>query len=177
MIFRGLFRKPSIVTISLTWGISTRTIKTWTLHMNVQKWTIGKRKTATKLGNFLGMSFVGNVIKIVRSTGSDYWAAYVGGEKSKQMYLNNTPKPMSLPINDLSSDVGLRRTCVYYHTSACEMWVRKCVQNAFWNVRAMCVQCACVQTFLGGAICASNFAHFLQQNGQNLLFFHFFLAF
>ena len=75
--------------------------------MNVQKWTIGKRKTATKLGNFLGMSFVGNVIKIVRSTGSDYWAAYVGGEKSKQMYLNNTPKPMSLPINDLRVFWGL----------------------------------------------------------------------
>ena len=40
-----------------------------------------------------------NVIETVRSTGSDYWAAYVG--KSKQTDLNNTPKPMSLPINDL----------------------------------------------------------------------------
>ena len=45
---------------------------------------------------------MGNVIKTVRSTGSDYWAAYVGGEKkSEQTDLNDTPKPMSLPINDL----------------------------------------------------------------------------
>ena len=26
---------------------------------------------------------MGSVIEIVRSTGSDYWAAYVGGEKIK----------------------------------------------------------------------------------------------
>ena len=26
---------------------------------------------------------MGNVIKTVRNTGSDYWAAYVGGEKIK----------------------------------------------------------------------------------------------
>ena len=44
---------------------------------------------------------MGNDIETVRSTGSDYWAAYVGGEKSKQMDLSDTPKPMSLPINDL----------------------------------------------------------------------------
>ena len=44
---------------------------------------------------------MGNVIETVRSTGSDYWAAYVGGEKIKTD-LNDTPKPMSLPINDLS---------------------------------------------------------------------------
>ena len=45
---------------------------------------------------------MGNVIEFVRSTGSDYWAAYVGGKKSKQTDLNNTPEPMSLPINNLS---------------------------------------------------------------------------
>ena len=45
---------------------------------------------------------MGNVIETVRSTGSDYWAAYVGGVKSKQKDLNDTPEPMSLPINDLS---------------------------------------------------------------------------
>ena len=45
---------------------------------------------------------MGDVIETVRSTGSDYWAAYVGGEKYKQTDLNNTPEPMSLPINDLS---------------------------------------------------------------------------
>ena len=48
------------------------------------------------------MSLMSNVIETVRSTASDYWAAYVGGEKkSKQTDLNDTPKPMSLPINDL----------------------------------------------------------------------------
>ena len=29
------------------------------------------------------MPLMGNVIETVRSTGSDYWAAYVGGEKIK----------------------------------------------------------------------------------------------
>ena len=45
---------------------------------------------------------MGNVIKTVRNTGSDYWAAYVGGEKIKTDRLKWTPEPMSLPINDLS---------------------------------------------------------------------------
>ena len=44
---------------------------------------------------------MGNDIRTVKSTGSDYWAAYLGWEKTKQMDLNNTPKPMSLTINDL----------------------------------------------------------------------------
>ena len=39
---------------------------------------------------------MGNVIETVWSTGSYYWAAYVGGEKkSKQTDLNDTPEPMS----------------------------------------------------------------------------------
>ena len=29
------------------------------------------------------MSLMGNVIETIRSTGSDYWAAYFGGEKIK----------------------------------------------------------------------------------------------
>ena len=29
------------------------------------------------------MTLMGNVMETVRSTGSDYWAAYVGGEKIK----------------------------------------------------------------------------------------------
>ena len=33
--------------------------------------------------DFQGMSLMGNVIKTVRSTGPDYWAADVGGEKIK----------------------------------------------------------------------------------------------
>ena len=36
-----------------------------------------------------------NVIETIRSTGSDYWAAYVGGEKIKKDGLNDTPEPMS----------------------------------------------------------------------------------
>ena len=49
------------------------------------------------------MSLMSNVIETVRSTGSAYWAAYVGGEKIKKDGLNDTPEPMSLPINnDLS---------------------------------------------------------------------------
>ena len=31
---------------------------------------------------------MGNVIETVRSTGSDYWAAYVGGAKIKKTDLN-----------------------------------------------------------------------------------------
>ena len=45
---------------------------------------------------------MGNDIETIRSTGSDYWAAYVGWEKIKTENLNDTPKPMSLPINDLT---------------------------------------------------------------------------
>ena len=45
---------------------------------------------------------MGDDIETGKSTGSIYWTAYVGGEKkSKQMDLNDTPQPMSLPINDL----------------------------------------------------------------------------
>ena len=33
--------------------------------------------------------------------GSDYWGAYVGGEKIKTGGLKDTTKLMSLPINDL----------------------------------------------------------------------------
>ena len=32
---------------------------------------------------YQGMSLMGDVIKTIRSTGSDYWAANVGGEKIK----------------------------------------------------------------------------------------------
>ena len=45
---------------------------------------------------------MGNDIETVRSTGSDYWAASQVEKKSKQADLNDTPEPMSLPINDLS---------------------------------------------------------------------------
>ena len=45
---------------------------------------------------------MGNVIETIRSTGYDYWVAYIGGEKIKTEDLNDTPEPMSLPINDLS---------------------------------------------------------------------------
>ena len=34
------------------------------------------------------MSLMGNVIETVRSTGSNYWAAYIGGEKPKTDGLN-----------------------------------------------------------------------------------------
>ena len=45
---------------------------------------------------------MGDDIETGRSTGSDYWAAYVGWEKSKQKDLNDTPQPMSLvSIKDL----------------------------------------------------------------------------
>ena len=46
---------------------------------------------------------MGNVIRTDRCTGSNYWAAYIGGEKSKQTDLNGTPEPLSLPINSSSS--------------------------------------------------------------------------
>ena len=45
---------------------------------------------------------MGNDIETVKNMGSDYWAAHVDWEKkSKQTDLNDIPKPMSLPINDL----------------------------------------------------------------------------
>ena len=59
------------------------------------------------------MSLMGNLIETVRSTGSNYWAAYVGGEKSKQTDLNETPEPMSLPINDLSLCLVCTRGAVF----------------------------------------------------------------
>ena len=36
-------------------------------------------------------------------------------------------------------DVGLRRTCAYYRTSARAICVRKCVRKGFETVRAMWV--------------------------------------
>ena len=33
------------------------------------------------------MSLMGNVIETVRNTGSNYWAAYIGGEKPKTDWL------------------------------------------------------------------------------------------
>ena len=32
------------------------------------------------------MSLMGNVIKTVRNTGYDYWAAYIGGEKNQNRH-------------------------------------------------------------------------------------------
>ena len=43
-------------------------------------------------------------IPVVNTTGSDYWAAYVGGAKDKINGPKDKPEPMSLPINDLSYD-------------------------------------------------------------------------
>ena len=36
----------------------------------------------------------------------------------------------------IGSDVGLRRTCAYYRTSARAMCVRKCVRKGLGSVRA-----------------------------------------
>ena len=44
---------------------------------------------------------MGNDSQTIRSMLSDYWAAHVGGEKSKLTDLNNTPELMSLPVDDL----------------------------------------------------------------------------
>ena len=41
---------------------------------------------------------MGNDIETVWSTGSDYWAGYIGREKN-HMDLNDTPEPKSLPID------------------------------------------------------------------------------
>ena len=37
----------------------------------------------------MGNADLGNVIKKVRSTGSDYWAAYIGGEKTDRLKEHN----------------------------------------------------------------------------------------
>ena len=47
------------------------------------------------------------------------------------------PKSLSVGSVHSTSDVGLRRTCAYYRTSARAMCVRKCVRKGFVN-------CACV---------------------------------
>ena len=39
-------------------------------------------------------------------------------------------------ISAIISDVGLRRICAYYRTSACAMCLRKCVRIGFGTVRA-----------------------------------------
>ena len=49
------------------------------------------------------------------------------------------------PSNALLSDVGLRRTCAYYRTSARAMCVRKCVRKGFVN--CVCVVGACGHIF------------------------------
>ena len=38
-------------------------------------------------------------------------------------------------ISAIISDVGLRRTCAYYRTSARAMCLRKCVRKGFGTVR------------------------------------------
>jgi hypothetical protein len=43
---------------------------------------------------------------------------------------------------DFRADVGLRRTCAYYRTSARAMCVRECVRKVFGTARAMCVRVA-----------------------------------
>ena len=46
---------------------------------------------------------MGNDIETVRSTGSDYWAAYVGWEKIKtgRLKWHTRTNALQLPINDL----------------------------------------------------------------------------
>ena len=44
--------------------------------------------------------------------------------------------PTIVEFQHLSPDVGLRRTCAYYRTSARAMCVRKCVRKGFETVRA-----------------------------------------
>ena len=39
----------------------------------------------------------------------DYWDAYVGGEKSKQTDLKDTPEQMLLPINGLAAYLSLNQ--------------------------------------------------------------------
>ena len=69
--------------------------------------TCKSHKTTTKFV-YLGLckifrSLLGNVIKTVRSKGSDILELPTLVEKkSKQTDLNDTPEPMSLPINDVS---------------------------------------------------------------------------
>ena len=45
---------------------------------------------------------MGNVIETIRSTGSNYWAAYIGGEKIKTDGLKWHTRTDVEPINDLS---------------------------------------------------------------------------
>ena len=59
-------------------------------------YAFGLEKMLLKL---LGRWLKGNGIK---TTGSDYWAAYMADRKSKQTALRDRLVPMSLSINDLS---------------------------------------------------------------------------
>ena len=53
------------------------------------------------------MSLMGNVIETVRSTGSDYWAAYVSGEKIKTGWPLSEPQFHPQQIgNYMMIDVG-----------------------------------------------------------------------
>ena len=63
------------------------------------------------------------------------------GKICKQIKISSTVL-LSILLNELPSDVGLRRTCAYYRTFAHAMCVRKCVRKGFETVRAMCVRVA-----------------------------------
>ena len=54
-----------------------------------------------KLGYWWVMTNVGDDIETGRSTDSDYWAELVE-RKSKQTAIDNRPKAMSSPINNLA---------------------------------------------------------------------------
>ena len=64
------------------------------------------------------------------------------GKICKQIKISSTVL-LSILLNELPSDVGLRRTCAYYRTFARAMCVRKGFRNCACDVRACCSFRAC----------------------------------
>ena len=100
----------------------------------------------------------------------------------EQIYIVSKQVSTVWAVNDVESENPLNgyhpvkpkdwlRRCERAHTSAicCHTCACACEMHS-----EMCERSACVRIFFRGAKCDRTFAHFLQQNGQNLLFFNFF---
>ena len=83
-----------------------------------------------------------------------------------ERYIYHISSYKTLPriIPSFLTDVGLRRTCAYYRTSACAMCVRKCVRKGIWNYGCdvrVCGLFSGVQSAIPIFTCSFTFSHTL----------------
>ena len=89
-------------------------------------------------------SFLINIVNYNESTTMkiDHFYSKVPISKVKcQIISEKKCGVLNFPKMQRNSDVGLRRTCAYYRTSARAMCVRKCVRKGFGTVRAKVRAC------------------------------------